>query len=348
MSRDAKPGRVAAGKLPAQYLHSLLNNLRRPDPSLIVGPHVGEDAAVLDLGDRCLVVTTDPVTFAADRIGWYVVHVNANDIAVMGARPRWLFVVLLLPERDTTRTLVDSIMKDVRETCDGLGITVCGGHTEVTTGLDRPIVVGQMLGDVERSRLVEKSRLVVGDQIVLTRGIAIEGTAILAREKRDVLRDQIAAADLDRAAELLFDPGISVVEAAVTATEAGEIHAMHDPTEGGLVTGLHELATASNTGLRVLADRIPIFPETRAICDRLGLDPMRLIASGALLIGTPAADVEKVTSALAGKGISACSIAEVTPAQDGMTITAHGRQQPLVPAERDEIARVFEGLEGRP
>ena len=342
MPRDAKPSEVAAGKLPAPQLHALLADLRRRDPSVIVGPQVGEDAAVLDVGDRYLVVTTDPVTFATDRIGWYAVHVNANDIAVMGAKPRWLFVVLLLPEHGTTDALVTRIMSDVRETCDELGVTVCGGHTEVTTGLERPIVVAQMMGDVDRERLIMKSRLEVGDQILLTQGIAIEGTALLAREKRDVLRGHLSDTQLDRAERFLFEPGISIVTAALAAADAAAIHAMHDPTEGGLVSGLHELATASGTGLRVFGDRVPVFPETQVLCRRFQIDPMRLIASGALLIGTAPSQIDAVMAALSDRGIPATSIAEVTHARDGMTIESGGTWTPLKPADRDEIAKVFE------
>ncbi len=321
----------------------MLAGLGQPDPRVILGPQLGEDAAAIAFGDRCLVVTTDPVTFATNRIGWYAVHVNANDIAAMGATPRWLFVVLLLPEQDTTIALVDAIMRDVHETSAALGITVCGGHTEVTTGLDRPIVVGQMLGDVARDRLVKKTGLEVGDRIILTQGIAIEGTALLAREKRAALDGRVADDILARAEQFLFHPGISVVAAARTALDAGTVHAMHDPTEGGLVSGLYELAVASSTGLRVQGDRVHVFPETEAICRPLGVDPMRLIASGALLIGAPAADTDRIISALALQKIPAAVIAEVRPASEGLAIENDGVTSALQPAERDEIARVFEG-----
>ena len=225
MPSDNQFPRVQPGKLPADKLRTLLAGLRQEDPRVIIGPKVGEDASVITFADRCLVVTTDPVTFATDRIGWYTVHVNANDIAVMGATPRWLSVVLLLPEHNTTETLIDGIMRDVHDTAQSLGITVCGGHTEITTGLDRPIVIGQMLGEVARDRLVVKTGLEVGDQIILTQGVAIEGTALLAREKRDALRGQVTDDVLTRAEQFLFDPGISVVGAVRTALEVGSVHA---------------------------------------------------------------------------------------------------------------------------
>ena len=341
MPNDATRSRTPIGKLPAKHLKELLANLPQRDERVLIGPQVGEDAAVIEIGDRCLVVATDPITFATDHFGSYAVHVNANDVAVMGARPRWFFVVLLMPEHGTTAALVDAIMADVRATCDVLGVTVCGGHTEVTTHLDRPILIGQMLGEVAKPRLVSKANLRVGDQVLLTQGVAIEGTAILARERSAELRGRVADDVIERAWRFLFDPGISVVEAALTAAEAGTVSGMHDPTEGGLVTGLCELATASGKGLRVYGEHIRIFPETRAICEPFGIDPLRLIASGALLIATPSSDAEAIMAAVKAKGVPVSSIAEVQPSSHGTTLYGNGREQKLVPADRDEIAKIF-------
>ncbi len=332
---------LPVGKLPAAHLQALLEGLSRRDPRVIIGPQVGEDAAVVDLGDRCLVITADPVTFATDRIGWYAVHVNANDVAVMGARPRWFTAVLLLPEGRTTPGLATSVLHDIAVTCDGLGVTLCGGHSEITAGLDRPIVVGQMIGEVSRSGLVRKSRLQPGDRIVLTRGAAIEGTAILAREKAAALAGRVPDDLLARAAALLTDPGISVVDAAIAAREAGEVHAMHDPTEGGIESGLVELSMSAGVGLRIDGDAIPILPETAAICDALGLDPLRLIASGALIAAAPPGHAERIVTALLASRTPAVIVGEARPASEGVSMVRAGRERPLALAERDELARVL-------
>jgi len=342
MARGSERLSLATGKLSAERLDAMLAALPRRDPRVLVGPRLGEDAAVLDLGDRCLVVTTDPVTMAADRVGWYAVHVNANDVAVMGARPRWFFVVLLLPEGAATDAMVADVMGEVRAACDALGVTVCGGHTEITAGLDRPIVVGQMLGEVARERLVQKARLQVGDRILLTRGVAIEGTAILARERSGRLAGVVAEATLARAREMLADPGISVVEAALAAVDAGEVRAMHDPTEGGVLTGLSELAAACGLGLRVNGDRIPVYPETGALCRALGVDPLGLIASGALLIGAPPASCEGIAASLTRRGIPVSDIGQIVPRAEGVTIELGGVLHPLVPPARDELARLLD------
>ena len=343
---DGQPKKILpVGKLPLEHLRSLLRDPPKDDPRLLIGPQIGEDAAVIDAGDRYLVVATDPITFATDHIGRYAVHVNANDVAVLGARPLWFFVVMLLPESRTTPELAETIMADVRTTCGELGVALGGGHTEITQGIDRPILVGQMLGEVAPTHLVRKTRIAVSDQILLTRGLAIEGTAILAREKPERLRDRVDADVLARAARFLIEPGISVVSAALAAANVGEVvHAMHDPTEGGLATGLFELAAPAGLGLRIIREHIPVYPETDTICSALALDPLKLIASGALLIAVAPNGVESVLTAMEATGVPVVVIGEVRPASEGITIVTKGNVGPLTPAVRDEVARAFEGV----
>ena len=337
------------GKLPLEHLQSLLKHLPKHDPRLLIGPRIGEDAAVIDLGERYLVVATDPITFATDHIGRYAVHVNANDTAVLGARPLWFFVVMLLPEGRTTSELAATIMVDIRTGCEQLGITLGGGHTEITQGLDRPILVGQMIGEVAPARLVRKIRVAVGDLILLTQGVAIEGTAILAREQSERLGGQIDATLLERAARFLIEPGISVVSAALAAANVGEaVHAMHDPTEGGLATGLSELVAPAGLGLRVIREHIRVFSETDAICRALGLDPLKLLASGALLVAVAPYGANAVVTAIEDKGVPVSIIGEVRPQSEGVTIVTNGKVEPFTLPVRDEIARALEGGQGAP
>ena len=330
-----------AGKLPPDVLDRLLARIPARDPRLLVGPRFGEDAAVIAMGDRYLVAKSDPITFTAEHPGWYAVHINANDVAAMGARPRWFLAVLLLPERHTDRRLVESIFQDVVAACRELSITLCGGHTELTRGLDRPILVGHLLGEAGKKELVRKSRLRVGDALLLTKGIAIEGTAILAREKAAELKRYFSAAFLKRARDFIYRPGISVVREALTAARAADVHAMHDPTEGGLAGGLLELAAAGEVGLRVWADRISILPETRALASHLGFDPMALIASGALLIGVAARDSRKLVATLKRRKITSEIIGEVLPKKFGTRIVEKGREKKVRYPRQDEIARLL-------
>ena len=332
---------MQAGKLPLELLSQLLSKIKVTDPRVAIGARPGEDAALIDFGDKYLVTKTDPVTFATDLIGWYLVQVNANDLACMGATPRWLMTTLLLPE-GTTQEAVQAIFSQLLEACESLDITLIGGHTEVTHGLPRPIAVGAMLGEVAKDRVVLTSGALPGDSIVLTQGIAIGGTAILAREAENKLLGSGVERDLiDRAKEFLFTPGISVVPAASLACDTVAVHAMHDPTEGGLATALLEFATGANVGLEVDFERIPVLPECKIICEALGLDPLGLIGSGSLLATLDPKDAPRLIDVLSQKGILAREIGRVTSPENGLNMRYVDGMRELPTFERDEIARFF-------
>ena len=333
------------GKLPAEHLARLLARHAPSDQRVVLGPGVGRDAAVISFGDRYLVAKTDPITFASDEIGWYAVHINANDIACTGATACWFLATLLLPEARTDEASVDTIFDQIAGACAELGVELVGGHTEITHGLDRPIVSGCMLGEVTPDQLVRPDGARPGDALLVTKGIAVEGTAIIAREKNS----ELAGLDgffLKQCREFLHDPGISVVRDASLATATGEVHVMHDPTEGGLATGLWELAAASEVGLEVDQAAIPILPETQVLCARLGLDPPGLIASGALLLAVAPDDAAVILAALNDAGIAAARIGRVVERERGVVLLAGAglqpRPRPLPRFERDEIARLFE------
>ena len=327
------------GKLPADVLARLLASVRPVDPRVLVGPGIGLDAAVIDMGDRLLVAKTDPITFATDSIGWYAVQVNANDIATTGATPLWFMATVLLPESRADVTMAEKILAQIHTACAAIGASLVGGHTEITYGLDRPIVVGAMLGEVTRERWVTPSGARPGDALLLTKGIAIEGTAIMAREQNlEGLEDEF----LERCRNFLTRPGISVVRDAAIATDAGHVHAMHDPTEGGLATGLHELAQASSVGLMIEASAVPVYAETQALCRVMGLDPWGVIASGALLLAVEAADAENIRRALETQGIRAALIGRVTDEVNTVLLHDASGVRELPCFERDEIARLFE------
>lgn len=330
------------GKLPHRVLQALLARCPiRKASRVVLGPRYGEDAAVIDMGSHYLVAKSDPITFTAEHIGWYAVNINANDIVTLGARPRWYLATLLLPEGRTTSALARHIFRETLQACRALGITLCGGHTEITEGLHRPIVVGHMLGEVEKSRLVRKESQRPGDVVILTRGIALEGTAILARAKAAVLERRLGAALVRRARRLLYHPGISVVRDALLALQQGEIHALHDPTEGGLLSGLHETARAGHVGLRVWKEKVPVLAETRAFCRVLRADPFALIASGALLVVASPASAGLVLRAYARRQVPASVIGEVCREREGIQVVERQRSRPLRVPARDEIAKLL-------
>lgn len=335
----AKP--LPIGKLPPRILEALLRSCPVPKSSrVIVGPRFGEDAAVIDFGAKFLIAKSDPITFTADRLGWYGVNINANDVAAMGARPRWFLATLLLPPRQTTVGLARQIFRDTLGACRALDVTLCGGHTEITAGVERPILVGQMLGEVEKSRLLKKASQRPGDVVILTKGVAIEGTAILARARRAPLAKKLGDAVVRRAQRLLFR--ISVMREARLAARHAGVRAMHDPTEGGLLGGLYELARAGGVGLRISEERIPVLPETQAFGRLLGFNPLALIASGALLIVVSPRAAMGLLRTLGRNKIPAVVIGEIRPKSEGMSLLAGGRSFPLRVPARDELARLLE------
>jgi hydrogenase maturation factor len=333
--------RFPVGKLPIKTLERLLKANVITDRRVIVGPGIGEDAAVIDTGGPCyLIAKTDPITLAIDRIGWYAVHINANDIATKGARPLWYLATLLLPEERTTEAVASSIFYDIMEACRSIGVSLIGGHTEITGELPRPIVVGHMLGEVEKGKLVRTDGARVGDRILVTKGIAIEGTCVIAREHANDLIEIFDEKTLKRCQDFMHRPGISVLKDAIMATGCATVNAMHDPTEGGIATALHELAWAAGVGLRIDADSIPIFPETQSMCNLYHLDPLGLIASGALLIVAEPGHADRIIAQLGSEGIPATVIGEVTDRAQGVMLqTAEGvRELPLY--EQDELTKI--------
>ncbi|MCH8064773.1 MAG: hypothetical protein IIC90_02960 [Chloroflexi bacterium] len=337
---------MKAGKLPPELLERLLARLPS-DPRLLLGPGIGRDAAAIDIGGgRALVAAADPVTFAKDQIGAYAVQVNANDVACLGARPAWFLATVLLPG-DTTPDVAEEIFEQIRTACEALNVALIGGHTEVTLGIDRPIVAGTMLGEVDAQSLVRPQNARAGDHLLLTKGIAIEGTALLAREAPQALRDRgVQASVIESASRLLTEPGISVVPDAHAACRAGPPHAMHDPTEGGLATALLELAQAAGLQARVRLADVPVLEETTTICAALDLDPLGLLASGALLIAVGSEQCDAVRQALGNEGVEAACIGDLASGEGGVIMDAWD-MRPLPTFERDELARVLESFAGQ-
>lgn len=333
------------GKVPPHHLAALLHQhtFALPDDRVLVRPSIGEDAAVIDMGERWLVAKTDPITFATDEIGWYAVQVNANDVAAAGGTPRWFLCTLLLPPDQTDLALIDRIMGQIADACRSIGAVPCGGHTEITCGLDRPIVVGVMLGEITSGVLVRSGGVQVDDVILMTKQAAIEGTAIIAREKDGDLRPLFAEDFLTHCRHFLHQPGISVVRDAAIALQTAplSIHAMHDPTEGGVATGLWEMAMASHVGLIVDQAAIPIADETRQLCRALNLDPLGVIASGSLLIAVAPDAAPPICAALQQAGIPCTAIARAVPPDYGLILRSEQGSLPLPRFDQDEITRLF-------
>lgn len=343
-SQDRADGEfLPAGKLPGPLLKRLIDAYRtNPDPHVLVAPGYGRDAAAISIdGSSPIIVKSDPITFATAAAAKYLVAVNANDIACLGGIPRWLSVVLLLPEHDTTIGQVESLFADLQAACNEAGVSVIGGHTEVTSAVNRPVFIGTMLGTATAHGLIEPGRAQPGNDLLLTRWIGIEGTALLARERTAELVAALGESTVARAAKLLRLPGISIVRDAQAIGASRGVTALHDPTEGGIATAIHELAAASGCGAEVLAEAIPILPETTVICAHFGIDPLGLLSSGALLIAVTQEHRRSVELAAGVAGVPVTHIGRLTNAEGGVTMIGRTGRVDLPRFDTDEAARVL-------
>jgi hydrogenase expression/formation protein HypE len=322
------------GKVPPELLRRYALGRGAPRSELLVGPGIGEDAAVVDLGGAVAVLSSDPITGASRNAGWLGVHVACNDIAAMGAAPLGVLITLLLPS-DGAVAHLETIMGDVHRACLDLGVAVLGGHSEVTAGLRDPILTLTALGRAEGGRYVTSAGARPGDQLIVTKAAAVEGTAILATDFADELTAELGAELVEEAQR--FWSEISVVREGVAAAAAGAT-AMHDVTEGGVLGALHELADASAVGLRVRLEQIPRRPATDAICGYFSVDPLALVSSGSLLIAAP--KERRLAEQLRAQGIEATSIGEVAAGERRLLL--RGKSMPLVPPPRDELWRLLE------
>lgn len=325
---------IPVGKLPTELLARLLDDLAPLPPEVRLGPAIGEDACALDVPGGVLVAATDPITLTGGDIGRLAVIVNANDVAVMGARPRWFLAAVLMPV-GATETDMEELFATMRHALDAIGAALVGGHTEITEAVNQPLVVGQMLGVTERDRLVSTAGVRPGDVVVQVGVAPVEGGAVLASERPGGL-GELDPEVVGAAAAGLDDPGISVVEAALVAAGVGAT-ALHDPTEGGLAAGLHEMAAAARVAVRVDRSRILWFEPAVAVCQVLGADPWAVLASGSLLAAFGPADADSAVEALALEGHA---VAVIGKAEAGSGV--RDSDDRLIPwPDRDEVARLI-------
>jgi hydrogenase maturation factor len=296
------------GKIPIPILQEVVfKNLGVKSKEVVLGPAAGFDGAIINVGNKSLVVSTDPITGALEKIGWLAVNINANDIATFGVEPAFFLSCILLPE-NAGKSIVETICVQMDDAAKKLGIAIVGGHCEVTPGLTNPIVVGCMMGLTEKGNYVTAGWAKPGDKLILTKRVGIEGTAILATDREEHLKKRLNPKLLQSAKK--FYNQISVVKDAIEAFKTGGVNAMHDPTEGGLAGGIHEMADASKVGVKIFEDKILIAKETAEICKFFKIKPLHLISSGALLIASKPEFAEKILEKLKRQGIEASIIGE--------------------------------------
>ncbi len=320
--------------------------LGKSDSTVLIGPRHGVDAAVIELpGGEVMVIAEDP-TFGMPvlmpHFGWAIVHICASDVAVLGVKPRYMTICLMLPP-GTEDTVLEHIWLEVHQECEKLGIAIIGGHTGVYPGIGYPLNGGcTVIGLGTKDQLTPPSNARVGDRVIITKGPAIEAVGILALQAEKALEKKLSRDLIEKAKSYFLE--MTVVEDAIVA--APSAHAMHDATEGGLLNGVYEIAEASNIGVTLFEEKIVIPEEIDAVCQHFNIDPLTSISEGTLVITATPEKTPKLLSDLKQSGITAWEIGEVTP-KDRFFIRRNGKREELIPVAVDPFwAAYFSTLEG--
>ncbi len=326
---EGKPPRDVLEEIVFKYTGSF-------DPDLVKGPSIGEDAGIVRAGEGFIVAHSDPITAAERYIGWLAINVAANDVAVRGVWPRWILLTVLLPP-GSTREVLERIMREADEAARAIGSTIIGGHTEVTPGLPRPIVVATAIG-YTRGRVIYTGAAQPGDNIVVIGRVGGEAAAVIAWDFVDKLVEKGVSKDvIERARGFIKE--ISVVKAALAIKDY--VSAMHDPTEGGILNALLELAIACNNKVVVNIDKIHIDPVVRTITGAVGIDPYRSLSSGSLIATVPYYNLDKIVSILDSIGISYNICGEVVEGDPVLEIWRDNRKSIVNDTIVDEIYKLW-------
>ena len=327
---------MKVGKVPENVLkRSVFKQLHTTRKEVLLGAGVGEDCAAMKLAeDEVFVISTDPITGAAKDIGALAVQITVNDLASAGAEPIGIMLTVLLPENAEEKDL-KTVMAQVEEACEKNRIQVMGGHTEVTKVVNQIVISVTGVGKAKEGRVISTAGVKPGMDIIVTKWIGIEGTAILAKEKEAVLRERYSQPFIDKAKEL--DRYISVLSESATAVKSG-VAAMHDVTEGGIFGALWEIAEASGVGLEIDLKKIPLKQETVEICEFFGINPYELISSGSMLMA--AEDGNGLVMELEKAGIPAVVIGKATDSNDRVLLNEEERRF-LEPPKTDELYKAL-------
>jgi len=329
----------------SKFSFDVLNRCVHPylmfhDPDVIMGAVFGEDVALTRIGDSILVSHLDPIVGAVNNIGWLAMHVACNDIATSGAAPRWVLLLVLVPKKEDEQ-LLDEIMCDISRAARETGVSIIGGHTGYSANLSRPLVAVTALGIMSGRTPVCTKGARVGDHIFVTKGIALEGTAILAYDfARVAWRLGLSEGELMKARQLMT--GVSIIPEALALAEHGAT-AMHDVTRGGLLETLLEIAALSEVGMQVDAQHIPIQRIVSRFAEAFQFDPLKMISSGTLVATIPSEYVESASRSLVEEGIHFADVGQVIDGQ-GVDITQQGQvlHYQEIHCEADELARMWE------
>ena len=326
---------MKTGKVPESILkRSILRQIHTKREEVLGGAAVGEDCAAIQLAeDEVFVLSTDPITGTAEDIGSLAIQITLNDLASAGAEPIGVLLTVLLPE-EITEPEIRQMVQQAEEACSKANVQIIGGHTEVTTAVNRTVITATGVGKVKKGNLISTSGARAGMDIVLTKWIGLEGTSIIAKEREQELLSRFSENFIFRAQK--FDQMLSVIPEAAVAVRSG-VGAMHDVTEGGIFGALWELAESSGVGLEIELKKIPIKQETVEICEFFGINPYELISSGSMLMA--ALDGNRLVMDLKKAGIEACVIGKATEGNDRVLWNEEERRF-LEPPKTDELYKV--------
>lgn len=324
------------GKLDSKLLQDIVfRHLTFRRPEVLTRPGIGEDCAVVDFGEYDCVLSTDPITAAASDIGRLAMHISCNDIASNGIEPLAIMLAILLPP-EITEAEIEEIMRQAGEVSEALGVEIVGGHTEITSAVNKPVVISTALGRAPKGGLEAGRGIIPGDWIVMTKQAGLEGTCIIASERESELSALLSQQELAEAKAMMEQ--ISVVREGVIAGRIG-ISDMHDITEGGILGAVWEVCEKADCGAEVWMDRIPVSPVTKQICAHYGMDWMRLISSGSMLMVVPEDQLETLQRELEEAAIPVSVIGQIHEADRGrILISEDGREgKKIQPPGSDEL-----------
>ena len=329
--------KLGEGKPPRHVLENIIFRYKGAfDPDVVQGPSIGEDAGIVRAGDGFIVAHSDPITAAEKYIGWLAVHVASNDVAVRGVQPRWLLLTILMPPGSST-VLLEEIARDADTAAKSINAAIIGGHTEVTPGIPRPIVITTAIG-FTRGRVIRTCDAQPGDKVFVIGRVGGEGASVIASDFRDLLVKKGLSIDLiNKASEFIKD--ISVVDKAMVIKEY--VSAMHDPTEGGILEALYEVAVASNNTIYIDLDKVKLDPIVEEITEALNIDPYKLLSSGSLLATVPNSYVNDVINILETQGYYYSQCGEVRKGEPKLIIKRGDKVELLESMIVDEIYRLW-------
>lgn len=325
------------GKLPNDILEKIVfDNIKNKREEVLVGSGIGEDNAIVDFGEEVCVMSTDPITGATKDVGRLAIHISCNDVASSGAEPIGALLTILAPA-GTSQEDIGRIMKEANEAARELNIEIMGGHTEITDAGNRVVISTTVIGKQKKKDMLDPSQVQPGDKVLITKYAAIEGTAILAKEREDFLKENISREELIEAQRL--GELVSVVKEGILLGEIG-VDYMHDITEGGILGAVWEGAMAVGKGIKIYQEQIPIKDISLKIADLLEINPYKLISSGSMLVIAKADKVKEIEEKLEKENIKISVIGEVI--EEGIFIERAGRIEKILSPEADELYRALQ------